>query len=171
MVNIQTTDTGTVKKYLLFTPILLWVLLNPLSAQERNQKNIYAVVRADASSEMLSRIRQSLVSEGINAEFTNQKYNDKGQLTDIRMAVKQGNRLIGEITNRNQLLEEPWVFYSIKGEKMGLSRGYPKDLPAEDRKKINSLHGFMVTDGSHLEIHGKYKSENLEINGKYKSNE
>lgn len=171
MINIQTVITCTIKKPLLLIPsLLLLVFSNSLQAQEvakNNQRSIYVVVRADANSEMLSMIRQSLAKEGFAAEFTKVKYNEKGHLTDIRMVIKQGDFTIGEATNVSELLKQPLVFYFINGKKKGLTRGYPKDLPGNDRKTISNLHGFMVTDGSHMEIQGKYKSENLEVNGKY----
>lgn len=171
MIKIQRVVTSSIIKSLWLMPIvLLLALSHTLRAQTgegNNNKNIYAVVRADANREMLSMIRQSLVREGFDAEFTKLKYNGKGQLTDIRMVIKQGDFIIGEVSNVNEQLKQPLVFYFIDGKTKGLSRGYPKDLPEGDRRKINNLHGFMMTDGSHLEIHGKYKSGNMEVNGKY----
>ena len=174
MTNIQRAGAWTKSKNIFITLLLsMAVVFSSLSPHQRDvgftsihsakraiEKNVYAVVRVDANRDMLATIRKSLVREGFEAEFTNLEYNEKGLLTSIRMVVKQGDRIIGDISEMNGLSDRPLVFYCLAGKKMGLTVGFPKDLPAGDRKKLNFLHGVMVTDRDKLEVHGTYKYDN-----------
>jgi hypothetical protein len=131
-----------------------WSLQDTKAATQQDQRHIYVVIRANASNELLLIIQESLLKEGYHAEFSNIVYNQQKLLTGIRMVVSQGDQIIGEIVNTNQVLEQPLVFYSINGKKWGLSRGYPKGLPAAAKKKIIPLNGFLVTNGRNTEVHG-----------------
>jgi len=166
MMNSRPSRTKVLGKYFLIVPVafLLTTAFIPLNTRKilinPGKMNIYLAIRDDMTEEKLQKIKKYLSEEGIDASFSDLKYNREGSLCGISLSVRQGNIQLGQLTvpNSPHSLSVPLIFYLLRSsqDKSGVSRGYPKGLTEKDLNILESLDGLLKYNPNtkQFDIHG-----------------
>jgi hypothetical protein len=170
MMNTAATRRIALLKYAFFLPVLIALtpVFGTLQAQQSNapDSDIYLVIKAEQSEASLQKIESYLAKDGINASFTDLSFTADHQLSGFRIIIRQGAHTLEDITiaPTGQPLSEPLVFYWFRSRQgqLGISRGYPTDLPEKDLHILQNLSGLLKRspETKEFDLHGAARIDN-----------
>jgi hypothetical protein len=118
--------------------------------------NIYLTIRAFLKKDELDGMVSALGEKGVKVKLSNITYNPEKLLTRIRMEVEIGNCQAREGNCYQQTVEaynggeplsndKPLLFYLVRQvDRVGVSYGYPGDLPQEEIKVLSKMTGTLI---------------------------